>query len=105
MLSTSVIAAGEVGLRGIVVVLLAPPVLLFGFLLVLLRPVDKGRGRKWRLPRGPRGWPLIGNLFLYLEGEVAVSGPLHKLRLGHTDDCVGAQDCDIWGDDNNSPGI
>ena len=58
---------------GLVLLLLALTVLLG--LRELLKPVDRypsPRGRKWRLPPGPRGLPLIGNLLLYSQGERAV---------------------------------
>lgn len=45
----------------------------------LLRPVDKlspPAGKQWKLPPGPAGWPLIGNLLMYGNGEAAVSCPL-----------------------------
>lgn len=45
----------------------------------LLRPVDKlspPAGKKWQLPPGPAGWPLIGNLLQYGKGEAAVGHPL-----------------------------
>ncbi|KPI45704.1 O-methylsterigmatocystin oxido [Cyphellophora attinorum] len=47
---------------------------LFVALFRLLRPVDRRpppTGKKWRLPPGPRGYPLIGNLLLYGQGEAA----------------------------------
>lgn len=42
----------------------------------LLKPVDKRpapSGKSWKLPPGPKGLPLIGDLLLYRKGEVAVS--------------------------------
>ena len=42
----------------------------------LLKPIDQGpapTGKKWKLPPGPRGYPVIGNLLLYEQGEAAVS--------------------------------
>ena len=42
----------------------------------LLKPVDKRpppRGKNWKLPPGPRGIPVLGNLLLYAKGEGAVS--------------------------------
>jgi cytochrome P450 len=51
----------------------------------LLKPGDKRRsptGKKWKLPPGPRGWPIIGDLFLYAKGEDGVSETLGRfLRL------------------------
>ncbi|EXJ56532.1 hypothetical protein A1O7_06876 [Cladophialophora yegresii CBS 114405] len=56
----------------------------------LLKPIDKRRsptGRKWRLPPGPRGWPVIGDLFLYAKGEegareIARYGEMTTTHLG-----------------------
>ena len=41
----------------------------------LLKPVDKHpppKGKAWKLPPGPQGLPVIGNLLLYMKGEDAV---------------------------------
>ncbi|KAK4951529.1 hypothetical protein LTR10_010505 [Elasticomyces elasticus] len=41
----------------------------------LLRPVDHApspAGKKWKLPPGPFGYPIIGNLLLYQKGTIAV---------------------------------
>ena len=42
----------------------------------LLQPVDHAAppgGKKWKLPPGPKGYPIIGNLLLYFKGSAAVS--------------------------------
>ena len=46
----------------------------------LLRPVDQRPapyGKTWKLPPGPRGWPMIGNLLLYYKGEAGVGSYRH----------------------------
>ena len=52
----------------------------------LLKPVDRrasSSGKEWKLPQGPRGWPIVGNLFLYARGEDGVSGtPLDEHSVG-----------------------
>ncbi len=50
----------------------------------LLRPVDHASppaGKRWRLPPGPAGYPMIGNLLLFQKGEMAVSLAEHAVRL------------------------
>ncbi|RVX70565.1 hypothetical protein B0A52_05216 [Exophiala mesophila] len=44
------------------------------YLRQLLLPVDKRnppKGKRWKLPPGPQGFPILGNLFLFAKGEQA----------------------------------
>lgn len=62
-------------LKNMLVTLLLVFISIFFYLRQLLLPVDKRRppaGKKWKLPPGPRGYPILGNLFLFAKGEMGV---------------------------------
>lgn len=53
----------------------------------LLKPVDKRTsqsGRNWKLPPGPSGLPIVGNLFAYMKGESTVSFIYISLAKGRS---------------------
>ena len=54
------------------------------YLRQLLLPVDKRnppKGKRWKLPPGPQGFPILGNLFLFAKGEQAVGTTLNLKSL------------------------
>lgn len=75
MLSNSTRWPQMLNAQTILPVLLSVSLVILVALSQLLKPVDRCLlpfQKKWKLPPGPKGWPVIGNLLLYRKGEAGV---------------------------------
>jgi len=69
-------AFGFPSLQSALLLLIAIVATTFFAIREIFKPVDRRpapQGKKWKLPPGPAGWPIIGNLLELQAGPAAVS--------------------------------